>query len=74
MSTDKETEEILNKFWDNVDNYEDFKSHNRRVQIEWTPKICWYLIPTIELNFSLKEIAINILCLGIYIQWSKKPF
>jgi hypothetical protein len=38
------------------------------VEIEWTPRYSWYL-PTIELNLAVKEFAINIFCLGIYICW-----
>ena len=42
------------------------------IEIEWTPKYCWYLIPTIEINTAVKEIAINIFCIGIYIPFGKK--
>lgn len=41
------------------------------IEFEWTPRYSWYIIPTIELNFSIKEVGINIFCLGIYIGWGK---
>ncbi len=49
----------------------DWEPHLRRVQIEWTPKVSWYLLPAIEFNISLGEIGINFLCLGIYIKYKK---
>ena len=44
-----------------------------KLEFEWTPSFCWYLIPTIEINTSVKEVAINILCLGIYFSWRRAP-
>jgi len=49
--------------------------HTRKARItiefEWTPGYCWYLIPTVEINTSVKEVALNIFCLGIYFGWAK---
>lgn len=63
MSTDEKHENL----YPETDLSQKFFRRGRVViEFEWTPRYCWYLIPTIELNFSIKEIAINIFCLGIY--------
>lgn len=49
----------------------DRKIHVRRVQFEWTPTYCWWIIPTVEINTSMKEIAIYFFCLSAYITWGK---
>ena len=41
------------------------------VDVEWTPRYCWYIIPTIEINTSVKEVALNVWCLGIYFSWRR---
>lgn len=71
MSCDEKTWNELHPILNNVNHNDDFKSHNRWIHFEWTPKYCWYLIPTIEINTAIKEVAINIFCLGIYISWRK---
>lgn len=57
--------------WNVIKGGEDYKAHNRAIQFEWSPKFCWYLIPTIEVNTSMKEVAIYLFCLSIYITWDK---
>jgi hypothetical protein len=64
-----ETEDRL--IWNAINKPSDYKAHNRIVQFEWTPKCCWWIIPTIEINTDMKEVGIYILCLGIYITWNK---
>lgn len=66
MSTDK-YDHIFNV----VDKPEDYKAHNRRIEIEWTPKFCWWIFPSVEINTSMKEVAFYFLCLSLYFTWRK---
>ena len=67
MSTDQNLDEI----WNTLKDTSDYKPHNRRIQFEWSPGFCWWILPTIEINSSMKEIAFYFLCLSVYFTWGK---
>lgn len=57
--------------WNTINKGSDYKAHNRAIQFEWSPRFCWWIIPTIEINTDMKEVAIYFFCLSIYITWDK---
>jgi hypothetical protein len=65
-----ESYDVNEPIWNNIETGHEYKAHNRAIQFEWSPKIAWWF-PTVEVNFSMKEIGIYILCLSIYITWAK---
>lgn len=67
MSYDKDDFPI----WNDIKNESDYRPHNRLIQFEWSPTFCWWIIPTIEVNTSMKEVVIYLFCLSIYITWDK---
>lgn len=67
MSYDKDYQPV----WNEISELSDYKAHNRTVQFEWSPKSCWWVIPTIEINTAMKEVSIYLFCLSIYITWDK---
>lgn len=67
MSYDIEDQPI----WNVIDERADYKAHNRKIQFEWSPRFCWWIIPTIEINTDMKEVGIYLFCLSIYITWDK---
>ena len=66
------SDEKLDSIWKELTSDQDYMPHEKPVIFEWSPGFCWWIIPTIEINTSIKEVAIYIFCLAIYIRIGKR--
>jgi hypothetical protein len=58
--------------WNTIESANDYKAHRALFYFEWSPKTCWWIIPTLEINTSMKEIALYFFCISVYYSWDRK--